>query len=88
MAPAVKKFIQNLDKDKAERDRKIDEDQAKGQATGDVVPHKAQKKGIEGTQKTVTDPTTGNQVVIEDVNKATMNQVENPQVKITWAYAY
>ncbi|KAF2659447.1 hypothetical protein K491DRAFT_689312 [Lophiostoma macrostomum CBS 122681] len=83
--PTVKKFIENLDKDKADRDRQIDEQNAanrKKKTTGDAVPHKAQKKGIEGTQKTVTDPTTGKQVVIEDVDKATMGQVENPQLSV------
>jgi hypothetical protein len=33
-------------------------------------------------RRTVTDPTTGNQVVIEDVSKAMMNQVENPQLSV------
>jgi hypothetical protein len=84
--PTVKKFIQNLDKDKAERDRKLDEENAARQnqaaMAGDAVPHKAKKMGISGTQQTVTDPTTGNQVVIEDVNKAMMGQVENPTLSV------
>lgn len=82
--PTVKKFIENLDRDKAERDRKIDDENRTRQkeqlSTTDAVPHKPQKKGIEGTQKTVTDPTTGKEVVIEDVSKSMMDQVENPQV--------
>jgi hypothetical protein len=82
--PTVKKFIENLDKDKAERDRKLDEQNA-SQQSGEAVPHKAQKMGVSGTQKTVTDPTTGNQVVIEDVSKAMMGQVENPTV---WSRSY
>ncbi|ORY11628.1 hypothetical protein BCR34DRAFT_624727 [Clohesyomyces aquaticus] len=83
--PTVKKFIENLDKDKKDRDQKLDAEmaaQAKQTASGDAVAHKPQKRGIEGTQKTVTDPTTGKQVVIEDVDKATMSQVENPQLSI------
>jgi hypothetical protein len=83
--PTVRKFIENLDKDKKSRDKKLDEEMAAQQkqtASGDAVAHKPQKRGIEGTQKTVTDPTTGNQVVIEDVDKATMAQVENPQVGV------
>jgi hypothetical protein len=99
----VKKFIENLDKDKAERDRKLDEQDAAKQkhppAAGEARPHKPQKMGIEGTQKyyspphhpgpianvlcrTVTDPTTGKEVVIEDVSKTMMNQVENPQLSV------
>lgn len=53
--PTVKKFIENLDKDKAARDRKLDEEYAAKQkqsaSTGDAKPHKPQKMGIEGTQK-------------------------------------
>lgn len=82
--PTVKKFLENLDKDKRERDRKIDEGAAAQKmtagGTSDAVPHKPVKAGVEGTQKTVTDPTTGNEVVIEDVNKDMIKQVENPQV--------
>ena len=37
--------------------------------------------GIKGTQKKVTDPTTGRQVVIEDVNEETMENVKNPMVQ-------
>ncbi|KAH7122328.1 hypothetical protein B0J11DRAFT_335917 [Dendryphion nanum] len=84
--PTVKKFIENLDKDKAERDRKLDEQSATKQnqntSTADAVPHRPKKYGVEGTQKTVTDPTTGKEVVIEDVSAAMMNQVENPQLSV------
>jgi len=80
--PTVKKFIENLDKDKAERDRKLDQQNASAKKnTGEAVPHRAQKMGVEGTATTVTDPTTGREVVIEDVSKAMMDQVENPQVR-------
>lgn len=87
--PTVKKFIENLDKDKKSRDRKLDEQmqaqnkqQTAGIGAGDAVPHKEQKMGIPDTAKTVTDPTTGNQVVIEDVSKAMMDRVENPTLSV------
>jgi hypothetical protein len=84
--PTVKKFIENLDKEKAERDRNIDQQAALQQkqavASGDAVPHKPQKLGVAGTQKTVTDPTTGKQVVIEDVSKKVLSQVENPHLSV------
>lgn len=84
--PTVRKFIENLDRDKAERDRKLDDEyaakQRKTTPTEDAVAHKPQKAGISGTQKTVTDPTTGREVVIEDVSKTMMNQVENPTVRL------
>ncbi|KAF2205218.1 hypothetical protein GQ43DRAFT_437239 [Delitschia confertaspora ATCC 74209] len=81
--PTVRKFIENLDKDKHERDRKIDEESSsKIQASGDAVPHKPTNAGVKGTQKKVTDPTTGREVVIEDVNKDMQKQVENPQLSV------
>ena len=86
--PTVKQFIENLDKDKKERDREIDE-QAKspkaGQkatTAGGAQPHKMQKRSEDGTEKTVTDPTTGNQVTIADVNKDMMGEVENPHLVV------
>jgi hypothetical protein len=97
--PTVKQFIENLDKDKAERDRQIDQQstaQKPGQKPGTLAtstgrdvnnangaqPHKMQKRSIEGTEKTVTDPTTGNQVTISDVDKTMMDEVENPHLVI------
>lgn len=77
--PTVKKFIESLDKDKSERDRKIDE---KAANNGEAVPHKATKTGVAGTQKVVTDPTTGREVTIEDVDKSMINQVENPTLSV------
>jgi hypothetical protein len=97
--PTVKQFIENLDKDKAERDRQIDQQSAaqkQGQKPGALAtstgrdvntangaqPHKMQKRSVEGTEKTVTDPTTGNQVTISDVDKTMMDEVENPHMVI------
>ena len=87
--PTVGKFLQNLDKDKKERDRLLDEEtkanqQAKGGlGGGNVQAHQneVKQKHPEG-QKTVTDPVTGNQVVIEDVNKAFVDRAKNPQLSI------
>lgn len=69
--PTVAKFIQSLDKDKAERDKKIDEDAHNKSNLGGaaVKPHEADQYTVKGTQKKVTDPTTGREVVIEDVSE-------------------
>ncbi|KAF2873155.1 hypothetical protein BDV95DRAFT_374620 [Massariosphaeria phaeospora] len=80
--PTVKQFIENLDKDKKTRDRDLDAQNAQKSQSGGAVPHQAKKYGVSGTQKTVTDPTTGREVVIEDVNKSMMEQVENPQLSV------
>lgn len=62
----------------------IDE-REKARPKGKLPPSEAQdhvveEVGIKGTQKTVTDPTTGREVVIEDINKNTMDRVKNPMV--------
>ncbi|KAF2100055.1 hypothetical protein NA57DRAFT_75559 [Rhizodiscina lignyota] len=86
--PTVKKFIQSLDKDKAERDKQIDQQSKATKANknaprgGDAKPHEAQSAGVEGTQQRVTDPVTGREVVIEDVNKEMMKNVENPILSV------
>lgn len=108
--PTVKQFVQNLDRDKKERDRQIDERAKTAKAQSGTAPstppragkktpattpktpktpaqdgvedHKAQKKTIEGTDKTVTDPTTGREVVIADVGEEMINEVENPHLVV------
>jgi Ca2+-dependent lipid-binding protein len=54
----------------------------KANQNGEAKPHKEQQLGIKGTQKRVTDPTTGREVVIEDASKDMMKQVENPQLSV------
>lgn len=102
--PTINQFIQNLDKDKAERDRQIDEARKQREAIeranrrgqhpsagvqqgqgGDAVAHKVQHGGVEGTQKKVTDPTTGKQVIIEDVSKEMVENSHNPTVRTTFS---
>lgn len=86
--PTVKKFLESLDKDKRERDRLIDEeerDRRLADRQGDARPHKPKPATIKGTQKTVTDPTTGKKVTIEDVNPDMVKAVENPMV--SWVFS-
>ncbi len=86
--PDIKTFVQNLDKDKKDRDAKLEElhklEKQAGQsgAPSDAHPHKETKAGKPGTMKTVHDPTTGNEVQIEDVDKDFMKAVENPQLSV------
>ncbi len=76
--PTIKQFVENLDKDKAERDKQIDQERRGGDG---VKAHQNTRKAAkEGTQKTVTDPVTGKQVKIEDVDKNMMKAVEDPHV--------
>lgn len=80
--PTISQFIANLDKDKKSRDKHLDERASaraagthstshanRSRQQGDSHPHEVQHGGVEGTRKVVTDPTTGDEVVIEDVHK-------------------
>ncbi|KAI4203290.1 MAG: hypothetical protein LQ350_001987 [Teloschistes chrysophthalmus] len=79
--PDIKTFVANLDSDKRDRDRKLDEAR-KNQNKGDAQPHHATKAGKEGTLKTVHDPTTGKEVQIEDVDADFVKSVEDPQLSV------
>lgn len=85
--PTINQFIQRLDKDKSARDKEIDEQNKARKAAqaraggGDAVPHVEQTLPASASQKTVTDPTTGNQVQIEDVDKSMVDRAKNPTVR-------
>lgn len=83
--PNIQRFIESLDTDKKNRDAKLTADESAGQklnqTNGEAKDHRdGQPHGVKGTRKTVTDPVTGNQVQIEDVNADFMKAVENPMV--------
>ncbi|KAH8717038.1 hypothetical protein GQ44DRAFT_742116 [Phaeosphaeriaceae sp. PMI808] len=93
--PTVRQFVENLDKDKKNRDRQLDEQaaaekqaQKSGKTTdpnvtsGEAQAHRMQKRSVDGTKKVVTDPVTGNQVTISDVDKSMMKEVENPHIVV------
>jgi hypothetical protein len=85
--PTVRQFIENLDKDKPARDKKLDEEakqqpQQQQQQQQQVKPHQQQERKVKGTEKTVTDPTTGREVVIADVSKDMLDEVENPHLVV------
>ena len=78
--PNIQQFVANLDKDKSSRDAEIDAKAAKRQqGDGDVTAHQNEKPS--GKLKTVTDPTTGKDVQIEDVGKDFMKEVDDPKVR-------
>lgn len=82
--PTINQFIERLDKDKRERDKALDEQnkQRRAQQSGDVVPHQNETKQEAKGQKVVTDPTTGNQITIEDVNKSMIDRAKNPTLSV------
>jgi len=77
--PNIKEFVNNLDREKAQRDKALETGATPSQEySSEVTPHKNEKPKKEG--KTVTDPVTGNQVVIADVGKEYMARADNPTV--------
>ena len=83
--PTVNKFLQNLDRNKKQRDAQIDEElrqqkPASGTKGSDAVPH-AQTSTIKGA-KSVTDPVTGNQVEIADVGKDFVRNAREPKLSV------
>lgn len=77
--PNIQKFIENMDRDKKNRDAELMAQQKA--ESGDVDAHKDKRTGgPKGHQKTVTDPTTGKQVQIEDVDENFMEAATNPKV--------
>jgi hypothetical protein len=86
--PNIQRFVESLDADKKERDARIAESAKAKQGQNGVTDHKpGQPTGISGTRKTVTDPTTGRDVEIEDVNADFMKAVDNPQVCLAPCYS-
>ena len=78
--PNIQKFIENMDKDKKARDAQLIAQQKAAQA-GEVQAHKDKRtEAPQGSsRKTVTDPTTGRQVQIEDVDENFMEAATNPK---------
>lgn len=88
--------MEHLDAEKKERDRKIDEENRikkeqaarskaeeksgeKPEQDGDAVAHKAREVS-QAKMRTVTDPTTGKEIGVEDQDETSMEAVKNPMV--------
>ncbi|KAK5112129.1 hypothetical protein LTR62_004472 [Meristemomyces frigidus] len=90
--PTINQLLERLDGDKKERDKAIDEQKKaqkaqkaqnnEGADSNGVVSHQNQEIGPKVGQKTVTDPVTGKQIVIEDVGKDYMEKAKNPVLSV------
>src|ERR1700753_2047435 len=82
--PTVQEFIERLDIGKKERDEEIDKEEtvkkpaAKQETPEAVAPSQPLQAGK--GQKVVTDPVTGNEVVIENAQKSMAKEVNDPKV--------
>lgn len=92
--PTVQKFVEHLDREKKERDRRIDEENkakqernrkiqelGEDEGQGDVSAHKAREVSQAKTRM-VTDPTTGREIGVEDQDETSMEAVKNPTVSL------
>ncbi|KAJ5322352.1 C2 membrane targeting protein [Penicillium brevicompactum] len=97
--PTIHHFMEHIDAEKKERDRRIDEenrikkeqaarskaDENSGQKAeqdeGDVVAHKAREVS-QAKMRTVTDPTTGKDIGVEDQDETSMEAVKNPMLTV------
>lgn len=78
--PNIKQFMEGLDKEKRERDAKIDAQLKQNKSAGGEVKahHDDQPKG--NNRRTVRDPVTGKDVEIDDIGPEMMKAVEDPHV--------
>jgi len=80
--PTISQFVDRLDKGKSERDKNLDSSR---QQHVDVkhqgaMPHKNQERLKDA--KEVSDPVTGNQVMIADVGEEARQNAANPMVSL------
>ena len=94
--PTIRHFMEHIDAEKKERDQRIDEENRikkeqaarskaqekageKPEEEGDAVAHKAREVS-QAKMRTVTDPTTGKDIGVEDQDETSMEAVKNPMV--------
>ncbi|KAI1471913.1 uncharacterized protein F4812DRAFT_198905 [Daldinia caldariorum] len=81
--PNIKQFVASLDRDKKERDAKIDAQSKTNRKNGDIQDHlQSDVEQYRGKGRVVTDPVTGNKVTIDDVNTDFMKAVQDPQLSV------
>jgi len=78
--PNIKQFVEGLDRDKKERDAKIDAQPQQFGANGEAIQHPAAARKVGKNRRTVRDPVTGKDVEIDDADDSIMKQGENPMV--------
>ncbi|KAI0799413.1 hypothetical protein GGR55DRAFT_684027 [Xylaria sp. FL0064] len=80
--PNIKEFTAALDRDKKERDAKIDAELKSNSKNKTVTDHQSQNGHLAGHGRVVTDPVTGKEVQIDDVDTNFQKAVENPMLSV------
>ncbi|KAI8634056.1 C2 domain-containing protein [Xylariaceae sp. FL1651] len=80
--PNIKEFAAALDRDKKERDAKIDANLKTNTKNNSIKEHQVEKGHLPGHGRVVTDPVTGKEVQIDDVDLDFKQVVENPHLSV------
>jgi hypothetical protein len=80
--PNIHEFMEQLDKEKKERDAEIDQQLKQNKAHGEVQDHRNDRQRRKAKHRTVRDPVTGKDVEIRDTELSYEEAVENPQVRL------
>ena len=85
--PNINEFLSNLDRSKKDRDATIDAERAQKQGKNNLkseaTPHHSETTSTHTKDyKVVTDPTTGSQVGIDDVDATFVERSKNPQLSV------
>ncbi|KAI5864229.1 hypothetical protein GGS23DRAFT_488743 [Durotheca rogersii] len=80
--PNIKEFVSALDKDKRERDARIDAESKANETNRGIVDHAEKAGGRKGRGRVVTDPVTGGKVTIDDVEADFMKAVEEHNISV------
>ncbi|KAH8903973.1 hypothetical protein BR93DRAFT_940140 [Coniochaeta sp. PMI_546] len=80
--PNIKQFVESLDRDKKERDAKIDQQQQKYGQTSEAVQHPPVGRKVGKNRRTVRDPVTGKDVEIDDADDSIMKAAEHPVLSV------
>ncbi|KAI0009270.1 hypothetical protein F4779DRAFT_582754 [Xylariaceae sp. FL0662B] len=80
--PNIKQFAAALDRDKKERDAKIDAELKKNRKNQDVQEHRNEERTSKGRGKAVTDPVTGKEVTIDNVSSEFAKSAKEPHLSV------
>src|ERR1700750_1677808 len=84
LIPTVQEFIEKLEIGKKQRDSEVDrkEEEKKHKVKDDIPEAHSPSQPLKAGkgQKLVTDPVTGNEIVIENAKKGMAEQVNDPKV--------
>ncbi|KAJ4420727.1 hypothetical protein N0V82_004166 [Gnomoniopsis sp. IMI 355080] len=81
--PNIKQFMENLDRDKKERDANIDsqtKQQQKQKPSSEVKEHQLSSRKPGKNRRTVRDPVTGKDVEIDDIDDSMLKAVDDPHL--------